>query len=1136
MIHTLLWIHIMVSFDHLLIRKPGPSHQTLLQVESNTKNMKNISQLLDQKFRFRSFSLGVLSAKAIRNNSLSMVGMVLRLIPTMQGKLTPAIAKDTKSILSQFSRIAKCQGIVGLVKYLKACSVLTQQSISGFKVDNFSPRVSRTNSGIPRILPVHCRRMIRQGHLVYMRLSLTIFSLFRVMRYPGKMKISTITAPYSGTEQMIRIVTKDIPRFVRLFCPSAGRSLIGRFSYVVINKSSPMALRGIASTHPTSLIRAALAFTPKQVESLELLARASHPESQVVITPEGIKEPPTPLPGVMVFINRIRKSVIPSLFGLGINTPSHTGKLGLKEEAAGKVRVFAMVDPWSQMILRPFHLGLFKILRRIRMDGTFNQLKPLERAWGFKSLYSMDLSSATDRLPMRIQVPLIQQLFKLTNAEAEAWRSLLVDRPYYCPPLNTSVMYSVGQPMGALSSWAMLAMTHHLIVQVAAWRSGFDKKKLFRAYAVLGDDIVIFDKKVAKYYHRVLTGLGVECNLAKSIMSHRGIGLEFAKKTFFQGFNVSPSPLTEVLAALKDPIALLQYGKIYGLKFVDLLTVAGFGFRVKSRAHLPYWRQPNKKVRYLLICQMMQAGNLKELFSRSMGSKVGSPLLASTLSSYVSGTLNDLFNQYFKNIRVASALDANTLSEATTYPRLYYDLFWLIYHPFVFNYKILNTRGMALTQTLHHSFRPVKEGVDEAIFDLVERLKSLFTIESMVSSLSLDITKMRRGGDEVPVRVPAPKALRIQNAWKVVFEAFVKKTDPITEKIDQVDVLERSLFPLALISRVFFKSVPKSTIGKLRTMRIARTPFPADLVKSFGYRTLFWFLSGEVIAAFITTSLLYYIGAISIVILDHLWLHNGDLHSLLPLLLVPFGPLIELVKVSFFAALSYFGLAPATIPVSVKILVVTFIGHLGYALTALLHHWDWIVAVYSDFHWNHGGAESIWQMIQFSFGTYYELVLVPLAGFVSSIIKSAYSLSWSYIKESVFWADICWGQNAISYWLWDSFTFLYGYQDYTVTDFRWNVEDQYLPDIPEDPETPQEDDASDTDTITGHEWDGPSHYDWTNQDDGFLIIEPVPTEPWYVRLSQYYVSNAFLISPIIGLIVVPTVKWLLLPASTLIVG
>lgn len=28
-----------------------------------------------------------------------------------------------------------------------------------------------------------------------------------------------------------------------------------------------------------------------------------------------------------------------------------------------------------------------------------------------------------------------------------------------------AVSYAVGQPMGALSSWAMLALTHHFIVQ-----------------------------------------------------------------------------------------------------------------------------------------------------------------------------------------------------------------------------------------------------------------------------------------------------------------------------------------------------------------------------------------------------------------------------------------------------------------------------------------------------------------------------------------------------------------------------------------------------------------------------------------------------------------------------------------------
>jgi len=57
--------------------------------------------------------------------------------------------------------------------------------------------------------------------------------------------------------------------------------------------------------------------------------------------------------------------------------------------------------------------------------------------------------------------------------------------------------------MGALSSWGMLALTHHVIVQVAAARVGFDKT--FTDYAILGDDIVVANQSVAKAYHALMT-------------------------------------------------------------------------------------------------------------------------------------------------------------------------------------------------------------------------------------------------------------------------------------------------------------------------------------------------------------------------------------------------------------------------------------------------------------------------------------------------------------------------------------------------------------------------------------------------------------------------------------------------------
>lgn len=95
------------------------------------------------------------------------------------------------------------------------------------------------------------------------------------------------------------------------------------------------------------------------------------------------------------------------------------GRLGLKHEP-GKVRVFAMVDWWTQMALRPLHLLIFSILRRIPQDGTFDQMRLVRwlqevirnrQEQGLNPVvYSLDLSAATDRLPISIQVLLVEFL------------------------------------------------------------------------------------------------------------------------------------------------------------------------------------------------------------------------------------------------------------------------------------------------------------------------------------------------------------------------------------------------------------------------------------------------------------------------------------------------------------------------------------------------------------------------------------------------------------------------------------------------------------------------------------------------------------------------------------------------------
>jgi len=61
----------------------------------------------------------------------------------------------------------------------------------------------------------------------------------------------------------------------------------------------------------------------------------------------------------------------------------------------------------------------------------------------------LDLSSATDRFPVRLQERLIEEI--LGTKIANAWKNLLTNR-LFMTPSGEQLKYSVGQPMGAYSS------------------------------------------------------------------------------------------------------------------------------------------------------------------------------------------------------------------------------------------------------------------------------------------------------------------------------------------------------------------------------------------------------------------------------------------------------------------------------------------------------------------------------------------------------------------------------------------------------------------------------------------------------------------------------------------------------------
>jgi len=175
------------------------------------------------------------------------------------------------------------------------------------------------------------------------------------------------------------------------------------------------------------------------------------------------------------------------------------------------------------------HDHVFSILKSIPQDGAFDQLRPVRELIKNNiegKTFCYDLSAATDRFPISVQVDVLTFLYN--RDVANSWKQVLVNRPYYLKETNTSYTYGAGQPMGALSSWGVFSLCHHVVVQIAATRVGINK--WFTEYALLGDDIVITNPLVAEEYYKIMTEeLCVSINKSKSLQSEIGV-MEFAKR------------------------------------------------------------------------------------------------------------------------------------------------------------------------------------------------------------------------------------------------------------------------------------------------------------------------------------------------------------------------------------------------------------------------------------------------------------------------------------------------------------------------------------------------------------------------------------------------------------------------------
>lgn len=226
------------------------------------------------------------------------------------------------------------------------------------------------------------------------------------------------------------------------------------------------------------------------------------------------------------------------------HTDLYTGRLGFSAEPGGKTRKFAIGDYWSQLSLKPIQISLYRTLKSIPTDTTANQDKgfiDLVLKSRGKPTYCFDLSSASDRIPAIMQKYRLQ-LMKDRHL-ADNWYKVMTRRNFRIKPLKKDVKWEVGQPLGLLSSFPSFALWHHDIIQFAANYERFHSGKplrFFKQYALLGDDVVIYDAKVARRYQRLMNEIGVNINLNKSIIGDKNNGqIEFAKRLALRGQEMS---------------------------------------------------------------------------------------------------------------------------------------------------------------------------------------------------------------------------------------------------------------------------------------------------------------------------------------------------------------------------------------------------------------------------------------------------------------------------------------------------------------------------------------------------------------------------------------------------------------------
>jgi len=500
--------------------KPDSLQVGGLSLTKNSSKRKNRMSKNSSKLCFQTMS----------NNLL----LLIRLLTNIFGNQS-----IVRKFLSDVERMRKVNGLPFTIKYMKAVKLSITRFVAGKPINVNHSLVSITN-GFPTkflylkdfVATLHGKRLIN-SLLTYTR------ALKPLKKEIQKPNYNTISDPYKGKNYTIP--TWYIDRFVSNYNLKSAIPKWDNDLHYISNKSSPFGKATLSGLYGLFYMLN-VATTPINYMSNLLGNRFDK-----VLKP------------VLELVYTDHRSFV------HLKTPKSPGKLSIVEDPELKRRIIAMVDYYSQWLLRPIHDCLLKLLTHFPCDRTFTQdpFHQWEKGLG-NSFWSLDLTAATDRFPIFLQEKLLSKIFD-ENLSSN-WKGLLIDRDYETPEGN-SIRYSVGQPMGAYSSWAAFTITHHLVVQWAAYIS--TGKDNFKNYIILGDDIVIRNDKVARRYIKIMNKLGVDISMQKTHVSINTY--EFAKRWIHQGKEVSGLSLRGIVNNLNNPITIINIVYEYLRRIPSLL-------------------------------------------------------------------------------------------------------------------------------------------------------------------------------------------------------------------------------------------------------------------------------------------------------------------------------------------------------------------------------------------------------------------------------------------------------------------------------------------------------------------------------------------------------------------------------------